>query len=96
MRLDHVASSIIGTRITASCERLKCRAYPTAFATACGPSYQGRPNGSNIGNQIDAAFIFAGADFVTVCWLHRKVKPGWSRQRPSPKSRYQESISWYD
>jgi hypothetical protein len=31
---------------------------------ASGPSYQSRPNGQRIGNQIDAAMIFARADFV--------------------------------
>ena len=30
----------------ASCERLKNSVYAIAFATACGPSYHSRPNGS--------------------------------------------------
>ena len=30
---------------------------------------------AHLGNQIDAAFIFARADFVNVCgWLHRTVR----------------------
>ena len=31
----------------------------------------GRGDGSTSENQIDAAFIFARADFVNVPWLHR-------------------------
>jgi hypothetical protein len=36
-----------------------------ALLTALGSPYKSRPNGS-IGNEIDAAFIFARADFVNV------------------------------
>ena len=35
------------TRITASCERLRCCAYPIALLTAFGPAYHSRPNGSD-------------------------------------------------
>src|SRR5439155_20661069 len=33
------------TRITASCERLRCFAYPFALLIAFGPAYQRRSNG---------------------------------------------------
>jgi len=36
------------------------------YSGACSASASGRPNGSRIENQIDAAFIFARTDFVNV------------------------------
>jgi len=38
--------------------------FATALLAAFGSPYQSRPNGSAIGNEIGAAVIFAGADFI--------------------------------
>jgi hypothetical protein len=53
-------------QMTASCDRLRCSAYPIAFATAFGPAYHSPAEWRGIGNQIDTAFIFARSDLVKV------------------------------
>ena len=54
------------TRITALCDRLRCLAYPIAFATALASPYHSRPNGSASEIRSAPVLIFAGAHFVNV------------------------------
>jgi hypothetical protein len=58
----------------ASCERLRNFAYPIAFAIAFGSAYHRRPKGSASPNQIDAAMILTGTDFVNMLWRNRLVR----------------------
>ena len=72
VRADDVASVIVNT---AACERLLCIGEADCIIrrVILQPT-----EWQHIGNQINAAMIFAGADFVTLRWgrwLHRLVRP---------------------
>jgi hypothetical protein len=54
------------TRITASCERLRCSAYPIAFADGIRLGIPQTTEWQRIGDEIKAATIFERSHFVDV------------------------------
>jgi len=63
--------------ITALWERMRNFAQSTVLPTAFGSLYQAATKWQRIRDQIDAAFVFTGTNFVSVHFLRDKCRiPG--------------------